>query len=1019
MSIQIQPRVVLADDFTPQRVYVPLAAKFDAAGAAECTLCHVDRYSTGEAGGIGSQVGRSTRLHAEDPDVRQYLAIPQEAFDPARPEVGAQHGVVHLYLTDIHPSVVVDEYVGAIVRCGKTLFLRLSTSSTQRQIKRYDSADSNAFTVLVVALLNHTAANLTGLRWSDDPRRAGRETPNWQEITSRAAELGKHLTFGQKTYDPQSEHLLLSLLGSMNQQDDITRIHSLTGGRVQKLLTSACPISEGQLPHGIRHKRRDDGRVFLGNKKTKYAEIDAEWHPAIVEALRLHAAGHPYVQIGLDVLVKHRVPRRGQFSTPGATYADLADLRADLSDATKTFFVNSNRTKPDEEHLYLGKLAVWETGRYPHRVANNLKQRGIPVGGLVPTYTGPDDVTGYFDVELDWGTALIGFKDEEERAAVLGACRDRLRAERRAPRAVAGREAAGGDVRALGGPYDRWEAIEPADQHWPGEVTMYGVTTRTHNSGKNTFILVRYPGSTSTDANGRPHGLMRYASKPAEHVAGTWSSEAYCASVATEIQRVVEDRILDPAAVVPVLAVAKNAGSPEGDRRRRNLVARLDAAAAKAAQLREDAEGLELLAARKERAGDQEAADRYDERAAQATAEAAKQDAIGADAAAALERLAREPATGPEPLEANLSLAAYLQSGLNRASLNNGRSSSAFSAVARNHLVQRRFKIRDEQVVWSADLLLPLVAGGELRIPLTGAVQNIRHRKGKELVRAEVVAEYVLRDGRTLDEVAIQQTATRKTVLVKRLMPWLVEYGVTARGAKNALVDHPLRLVQRIMHEQLTEGPNAFSSRWSAGFVGLLREVYCDSDLQWGDAACPDDTTWIATAVATVTQSTGTRKYGVPILDLALALGRTEDEVRELVTPQKRTGGFTRPRYLTYADKAKTKVKAIGCPHGRCRGRRHADHVALLPEVAASGYGVICSYCRRVPSDSRRWVSLQFPVEYLEHWTNRGPAGSLRAKAQTVPAQPPTTLALGVRCPEGISPSGDTDALLSNHDCRR
>ena len=67
--------------------------------------------------------------------------------------------------------------------------------------------------MLIVALLNHTAANLTGLRWSDDPRRAGRETPNWQEITSRASELGKHLTFGQKTYDPQSEHLLLSLLG--------------------------------------------------------------------------------------------------------------------------------------------------------------------------------------------------------------------------------------------------------------------------------------------------------------------------------------------------------------------------------------------------------------------------------------------------------------------------------------------------------------------------------------------------------------------------------------------------------------------------------------------------------------------------------------------------------------------------------------------------------------------------------------------------------------------------------------
>ena len=29
---------------------------------------------------------------------------------------------------------------------------------------------------------------------------------------------------------------------------------------------------------------------------------------------------------------------------------------------------------------------------------------------------------------------------------------------------------------------------------------MYGVTTRTHNSGKNTFILVHYPLSHGADA---------------------------------------------------------------------------------------------------------------------------------------------------------------------------------------------------------------------------------------------------------------------------------------------------------------------------------------------------------------------------------------------------------------------------------------------------------------------------------------------------------------------------------------
>ena len=821
MPVRIQPGVVHADDFTPERVYKRLAAKLDAAGVGECTLCHVDRYSTGELGGIVSQVGRSTRLHVDHPDVRDYLALPEGAFDPARTEVGARHGVVHLHLTDIHPSVVTEDYVGALVRCGGTLFLRLSTSSTQRQIRRVDARDSNAFTVLILSVLN-AGATLRGVRFSDDTRRAGRETTNWQEITSRAAELGKHLTFGQKTYDPQSEHLLLSLLGSMNQQDDITRIQSLTGGRVQKLLTGACPISENQLPHGVRHKRREDGRVLLGDRKTKYAETDAQWHPVIVQALTLHAAGHSYVDIGMDVLVKHRVPRRGQHTPPGSTYADLADQPAMLSDATKTFFVNSNRTRPDEEHLHLAKLTLWETGRYPYRLANNLKQRGTPVGGLLPDYDGPHDITGHFDLELDWGTPLTGFRDDTERATVIGQCRARILKERRTAREVTGRDAAAGDVRALAGPYDRWAATDPADERWPGDTTMYGVTTRAHNSGKDTFILVHYPDSTSRNANGRPYGLMRYASKPARHVTATWASDAYCTSVATAIQRLVEDHIVDPSATVPVIDALPQPNTSDRDRRRRQLEAKRDTTLAQAAQAREDAEGLELMAARKEKAGDHDAADHYDQRARNAVTTAAQHHEAAANCEAQLRRLEDEPAPAPEQVQANLSLVAYLQSGLNRACRANGRSSRTFQAVAATHLIERRFAARGDQVHWSAVLVLPLTDGGELRVPLSGTMQNIRQREGKTIARADLVAQLVLRDGRDLDEVAHQQAATRKTVLTHRLMPWLREHGVTARGAKNALADHPLPIVQRIMHDQLTSGTDGYSTRWPAAFAGRV-----------------------------------------------------------------------------------------------------------------------------------------------------------------------------------------------------
>ena len=78
---------------------------------------------------------------------------------------------------------------------------------------------------------------------------------------------------------------------------------------------------------------------------------------------------------------------------------------------------------------------------------------------------------------------------------------------------------------------------------------------------------------------------------------------------------------------------------------------------------------------------------------------------------------------------------------------------------------------------------------------------------------------------------------------------------------------------------------------WGA-YLDRLRATYQDPDLAWGDAAVPDDTTWIAETLRLLTADTETRKRGLPVLDIALALGRSEAEVRELVKPQKRSAGL-------------------------------------------------------------------------------------------------------------------------------
>lgn len=145
---------------------------------------------------------------------------------------------------------------------------------------------------------------------------------------------------------------------------------------------------------------------------------------------------------------------------------------------------------------------------------------------------------------------------------------------------------------------------------------------------------------------------------------------------------------------------------------------------------------------------------------------------------------------------------------------------------------------------------------------------------------------YVFEEGRDLSSVADLLQVSRKTLLVKRIMPSLVAAGVAARGAKCALVDHPLPEVRRDVYAWATRGPDTPTSPVTSHYTQLLRATYFDPDLAWGDSAVPDDTTWIAAALRLLTPDTETRRQGLPVLDVAIAVGRSEAEVRELVKPQ-------------------------------------------------------------------------------------------------------------------------------------
>lgn len=214
-------------------------------------------------------------------------------------------------------------------------------------------------------------------------------------------------------------------------------------------------------------------------------------------------------------------------------------------------------------------------------------------------------------------------------------------------------------------------------------------------------------------------------------------------------------------------------------------------------------------------------------------------------------------------------------------------------------------------------------------------------------------------------------------------MPWLVQHGITNRGAKCAIIDHPIAAAKQVVYHALTgtEFPSlqALAPTWR----DHVSATYRDPHLTWGDAACPDDTILVRNAVATLAQP-DMRTNGIRLDRLAALLGRTEQWTRAWVAPKPRqAGGFVRPRFLAYG--ARSHVTVIECPHRGCSGT--ADAVVLLPEVAASGYGVLCSTCRRAPNDrDPKWASIVFPSDYLQPFTRIQGRHSLRTAEVSVPA---------------------------------
>ncbi|MGY1701870.1 hypothetical protein [Geodermatophilus sp. SYSU D00766] len=1017
--------------YTPQKVYRPLADALDIARDAE--EAHYDRFSV-QDGGIESQVARHCALYPGDPDVAAYRALPSSAFDS--PAAGTPHGIRWLSLADIHHSLTDNTPVVAFVVFGRTVFFRVELSAVKRQIERPDGEDENAYTALVLAVTNHLR-KLRVSRWVDDVTRAARENVNWGLIMRRHHERGIRMRLGGVVYDlaVKGDRTSLKLLGAVGSEDDPERRKKLLGARLTAMSAGGAALAEDQMPYGWHLDKDSRGRPRKVKGLNLVPVADASVAPALAEVYGLHAAGTTYEAIcgRLAELEKDGGIRRRAGQRYDLDFAAALGDRNRMYDAALTVFRGhwpDGVPRPEapseetvlayeaggnpaelftlEQRLLIARPELLRTGVHLRAVVNDIRERGLRLAGLTPRYADDYDETGVFYVEVRWpwpvdpasGAEVVrfGIPDRTLRLAA-----GRLLRSLRAPRKRTGGQAHVGrpERRVLQG-FGVW--LLPGDL----EATMIA---RANNDGRANLVLLVRAEEDGRPRPGQQHrrGWTEQLSNPQRSVAATCNLDVLCGDVAYRITEAITAQ-LDPAVLAPVRAVLHVDVAEQTERLRSGLLTRAKAADEAAAKAEKAARGARTNAALASEDGDEEEAAAYREDAADHSKQArrSRQEAenLRQQAAALDEQRPR----GEQDADTNLSSIAYLVAGLQRAASSNGSGPATLGTLADKQLRDwRAWAEEDEEgrwILYEVTLHVPVVTEGHVEVRLRGRVQDVRprgdraeeRRAGKSGGRA-ATAETVFAKGLPVDDLVTEDLG-RKTLFMKHVMPWLAEHAVTARGAKCALVDHPVAAVRQVMYAALTGIALPQLAAYSAGWRAHVATTYLDAGLQWGNAACPDDTTLALQLVATLGEPAAyMRGVGLDIAAIARHCGISPDDVRELVVPTKRGGlGFDRPQYLAYADDRKTRVRIIACPHGCRRGR--CDIVALLPEVAASGYGVLCSTCWRAPNTTEpKWATIVFPPAYGTPVTRVMPKGTLRTAAQTVPAARPLPLAIAPATP--------------------
>jgi hypothetical protein len=934
---------------------------------------------------VGGQRDAWLNQYAHEPDVALIRQIPEAAWDPHQPTLGAQHGITWIRMSDLHHTLTKDTPVAAVVVRGDTLFVSLMLSATAAHIVRYDGSKANAGTWLILSLLNFYPS-AERIQWAEDPTRAARTGVNWEHVKEACHHGHTLMVFGGRPYDlsDKADRTALNLLSAMSSGDDLERRAHLTGKRVEKMRRGGAAVPEEGMPRGWVHQRDEHGRRRRVAGKGLAPQGDPKMAPVLQTLYSRFATGATYQELAplLTEYENQGLLIRRDPANPGNNYQNLTTaVRA--HDAIKPFFCIKG-TEPAhaptedviaayeagedpaeifdwETRLYISRLELVRTGVYVRRLANDLpgiRDRGVD--GHRPVMKDETDQMGAFYVSSErwpWpvdddGNELKSFGVNDR---VLRSCAARLLRQLSSTREQRGGRRRQDGQRRLLQNFGSWatEVGEPGGVY-DDVATAWGVRARTQNSGKNTFSLMHRPATVT--------GAWGYLPD-----AASGSLAELVTSLATSLAHQAQS-LLDSDRIPSVATVSQAIDHSAA------LTLRTQRLEAEAENLNLENSGLRRLAARAEMKGETA-------RVANLQQDEAKNDErlneIERELATLRHQLETADNDGQETVQGELNLLAYLVAVLERSAAVQGVGTERAGRLCDRTFTTWRFGSDDQGLWWTCNATFPLQGGDTASLPLTGHILTLRH--SPEAQRAQVV-EYIFEKGRPVDEVAAHLSCERRTLYNRYLMPWLRDHGISATGAKCALVDHPIGLVRKIIW---TAARNEDESTFmvTPAYLRTVKGLYFDPDADWGGTTVPDDTVWIQRALDMLSSEDADLSAGIAISELALILSCTEERIRDLARPRARHCGFIRPVYLEYTSPQKDRVRTLICPHDG----KPAAHVALFPEVAVSGYGVLCRDCKRVPSADPAWVDCVYPDQYVSSsWTRRAGRGSIIDGARTV-----------------------------------